>query len=165
MLGLCFRSLVLVTTHPDEPQRPTAKDQDLFLKRYLHQRNCLRIILLFALKTQEIVVCAAFGGREVATCCRSCVINSATTSFSIEELAWFSEKRILLPSQDSFLFKKLREACSRHFFRDAEVFCESANVSRRYLHSLVNRAAVCWAINAIVQRLLSTIREHVSHDR
>ena len=63
-----------------------AKTQDLFFERYPHQRNRLRIILLFALKTQQIVIRAAFGGGEIATGGRSRVVNGATASFSIEEV-------------------------------------------------------------------------------
>jgi hypothetical protein len=120
---------------------------------------------LFALETQKIVIRATLRSRKVTTGQWARVIDHAAASFGIEEKARLSEQWILLASQDPFLFVKLSEAGRRNFFGHTEMFCKSADVSGRYLYSLVNRAAIRGAVNAIVKRLATTIRSNVSHDR
>ena len=131
----------------------------------LHHRNGVGIVLLFALKTKQVVIRAALRKGKLTTNCRSRIVDRAAAGFRMEELTRLAKKHILLPPQHPFLLENFRVARGRNLFGDAEVSREPANVARRDLHAFVDRAAVGRTVTTIVIRPRLTRRSGISHDR
>src|SRR5688572_28406583 len=88
------------------------------------------------------------------------MIYSAAARLRIDELASFSKHRIMLTSQHTLFPVHLCVACSRDFFSNAEVLCQSSDVARFDLNTLVHRATVSRAVDAIVITLRLQGRLH-----
>ena len=110
----------------------------LFLESDVYQWNYLWIVLLVALKTEQVVVGAARSGRKLTANCGTGVINRAASGFGIDELASLFKQRVFLSAQHSLFAMHLRVTSSSNFFSHTEVLGESSNITRCYLDTLVN---------------------------
>jgi len=71
-------------------------------ERDFYQRYNIGVVLLFALKLQQIVISAARRVREFAANQRTRVINSTLAGFRIQKCAGLAEYRISLAPQNPF---------------------------------------------------------------
>src|SRR5688500_8289701 len=96
------------------------------------------------------------------------MIDSAASRLRINELASLSKHRVVLTSQHTLFPVHLCVACSRNFFSNAEVLCQSSNVAWLHLNTLVHRTTVSGAVDAIVitLRLQGRLhgRRYLTHD-
>ena len=141
------------------------KNRQSLLEGYCHQGNNFGVVLLFTFETQKVVISTALGVWKLATNTRTRVIDSATTSLRIYELASLTEQRILLATKHSLFLINFCVTGGRNLCGDTEVLCQPTNISRRYLNTLINRAAVCGTVNTVVVGFLFSIRGNVAHDR
>ena len=86
-----------------------------------HQRDYVRIVLLFAFPLDEIKIRTARIIRELAANVRSCVVNRAFSCFLVQEHAGLSKQSIRPAPENPFFAVEFRKPCPGYFRVDIEM--------------------------------------------
>ena len=122
----------------------------IVLKRNLHEGYHVRVVLLLAFEFYQIVVSAARSRGEFATHEGPRVIDCALARVLVQEHAGLSKQSIDLAPKYAFLIKDLGKSLPGNFRRETKIGRQPADVARRNLHSIVNRAAIRDALVAVI---------------
>ena len=122
----------------------------IVLKCNLHERYHVRVVLLLAFEFYQIVVSAARSRGEFATHERPRVIDCALSRLLVQEHAGLSKQFIGLATKYAFLIEDFGEALRGNFRRESKIGRQPADVARRNLHAIVNRAAIRDAFVAVI---------------
>jgi hypothetical protein len=112
--------------------------------------NYLGIVLLFALKLNQVVIGATRRGRKLPARARPSVVDRTFPRLLIEKHASLAKETIGSPSQDSLLSEEFGVTSTCHFRRHPEMSRNSSHVSRGYLDAFIDRATVSDAFVAII---------------
>src|SRR5262245_55954384 len=119
-------------------------------KSNLHERQGRGVILLTALKGEQVIVRATLARRKFPTRQRPPVVNRAPTRFRIEEPARLAENRIFFAAQNLLALPGFSEALFCGGIVNREMARQTLDVTRRHPHALVNRATVRGTTRTVV---------------
>src|ERR1041384_3649824 len=119
-------------------------------KRNLHERHDRLVVLMSALKLNQVVISTTRALWIFATDRRPRVIDRATARLRIEKLAGFAEDRIAFAPEHRLVLPHSRVTSLRHFIGDIEVPRQPFDVALRHLHAVVDRTTISRALRAVV---------------
>ena len=122
----------------------------MIIDGHLDYRNDIVRFLQISLELEQIIIDAAIRVGPVAAGLGASLVDRAAAGLGVEEFAGLAEEGILLAAEDAAAEAVHGEAFLGDLGREAKMGREPLHVLRRDLDALVDGAAKCHALGAIV---------------